>query len=70
MSDLTHFDSTGAAHMVDVTDKTVTTRTAIARGEVLMSAETLVFVAAGTAKKGDVIVEIVPANGNGNGGSS
>lgn len=55
MSDLTHFDSTGAAHMVDVTEKTVTTRTAIARGEVLMSAETLGFVTAGTAKKGDVI---------------
>ena len=55
MSDLTHFDSTGAAHMVDVTKKTVTTRTAVARGEVLMSAETLSFVTAGTAKKGDVI---------------
>ncbi|HGG64636.1 MAG TPA: cyclic pyranopterin monophosphate synthase MoaC, partial [Rhodobacteraceae bacterium] len=34
MSDLTHFDARGDAHMVDVSEKPVTSRTAIARGHV------------------------------------
>lgn len=55
MSELTHFDESGAAHMVDVSGKIETDRTAIARGFVRMSAETLELVKQGSAKKGDVI---------------
>jgi cyclic pyranopterin monophosphate synthase len=52
---LTHLDETGRAHMVDVGDKPVTERLAIARGEVLMSKETLELIRAGAMKKGDVL---------------
>ena len=55
MSGLTHFDAAGAAQMVDVTDKDVTTRTATAEGRVSMSAETLALATEGRAGKGDVI---------------
>jgi cyclic pyranopterin monophosphate synthase len=54
-SGLTHFDAQGQAHMVDVSMKPVTARVAVARGHVVMSAETLAMVTAGTAKKGDVL---------------
>lgn len=52
---LTHFDAQGRAHMVDVSDKAATARTAIAAGEVRMSAETLALVTEGRAGKGDVL---------------
>ena len=52
---LTHIDETGAAHMVDVGDKAVTGRTAIARGTVTMLPATLALIRSGQAKKGDVI---------------
>lgn len=52
---LTHFDAEGRAHMVDVTEKDVTTRTATAEGLVRMTAETLARITSGTAEKGDVI---------------
>jgi len=52
---LTHFDAEGRAHMVDVTDKAVTDRVAVAEGAVVMRAETLALVTSGTAKKGDVL---------------
>ncbi|MEM1266968.1 MAG: cyclic pyranopterin monophosphate synthase MoaC [Pseudomonadota bacterium] len=52
---LTHFDSDGAAHMVDVSGKAVSHRTATAVGAVRMTAETLALVRGGTAKKGDVL---------------
>lgn len=52
---LTHFDETGQAHMVDVSDKEVTDRTAIAEGVVIMEPSTLALVKDGTAKKGDVL---------------
>jgi cyclic pyranopterin phosphate synthase len=52
---LTHLDETGAARMVDVSDKDVTTRVAVAIGAVRMRAETLALVTAGAAAKGDVI---------------
>ena len=52
---LTHLDETGRAHMVDVGDKPVTERLAIARGEVLMSKEALELIRAGAMKKGDVL---------------
>lgn len=52
---LTHFDAAGRATMVDVSAKAETTRSATARGRVVMRAETLALIAAGTAKKGDVL---------------
>jgi len=55
MSKLTHLDATGNAHMVDVSDKHVTSRTATAKAQVLMQPETLALILGGTAKKGDVL---------------
>jgi len=55
MSDLTHFNEAGEAHMVDVGDKSVTHRIAVAEGVITMSPETYAMVAAGTHKKGDVL---------------
>ena len=55
MSKLSHLDNQGQAHMVDVSAKDVTTRSATARGRVLMLAETLVLLRDGLAKKGDVL---------------
>jgi cyclic pyranopterin monophosphate synthase len=52
---LTHFDETGQAHMVDVSEKEVTSRTAVAEGHVRMTPETLALVEEGRAKKGDVL---------------
>ncbi len=52
---LTHLDESGAANMVDVGEKAVTERVAVAEGYVRMSAETLALILEGTAKKGDVI---------------
>lgn len=54
MSDLTHFDAKGDAHMVDVSAKEVTDRVAVAEGYIKMSAETLELIQEGRAKKGDV----------------
>lgn len=51
---LTHFDATGQAHMVDVSDKPSTAREAVAEGCVIMSPETLTL-ARGGAAKGDVM---------------
>ncbi|MFC5739566.1 cyclic pyranopterin monophosphate synthase MoaC [Sinirhodobacter huangdaonensis] len=55
MTGLSHFDAQGQAHMVDVSAKPVTDRVAVAEGCVVMTAETLAHVTAGTAKKGDVL---------------
>jgi len=55
VSGLSHLDSQGQAHMVDVGDKAETARTAIAEGCVVMQPETLAIVRAGEAKKGDVL---------------
>lgn len=55
MSGLTHFDAKGDAHMVDVSDKAVTSRLAVARGAVRMTAETLTLITEGRAAKGDVL---------------
>jgi cyclic pyranopterin monophosphate synthase len=52
---LTHIDATGAAVMVDVGDKAVTQRTAVAEGSVVMLPETLALIRSGQAKKGDVL---------------
>ncbi len=57
MSDtrFTHFDADGAAHMVDVGDKDVTARRAIAAGRIVMDAATLDMIRRGDHKKGDVL---------------
>lgn len=55
MTKLTHLDALGNAHMVDVSAKDVTTRSATARARVLMLPETLALITSGTAKKGDVL---------------
>jgi cyclic pyranopterin phosphate synthase len=55
VTQLTHFDAQGRAVMVDVTDKPETDRTATATGRVVMQAETLAVILAGTTRKGDVI---------------
>ncbi|MBL8428296.1 MAG: cyclic pyranopterin monophosphate synthase MoaC [Dechloromonas sp.] len=52
---LTHFDSAGQAHMVDVGAKTETARIARAAGSIFMKPETLSLICSGTAKKGDVL---------------
>lgn len=54
MSKLTHFDEAGRARMVDVSAKPDTARTAVARGRILMSAETLGLALSGGGPKGDV----------------
>ena len=54
-SALTHFDKQGQAHMVDVSSKAATHRTAIAQGRIVMSPDTLAIILAGSAKKGDVL---------------
>ena len=55
MGDLTHFNEQGRARMVDVTEKAVTHRTAIAAGEIHVSPETMAHIRNGTMKKGDVL---------------
>lgn len=55
MDKLTHFDSHGQAHMVDVGDKASTRRIAIAKGNISMLPSTLALIQAGEAKKGDVL---------------
>ncbi len=55
MSELTHLDATGAANMVDVSEKDATHRTAVAEGLVVMNPETLGIIRQGDAKKGDVL---------------
>ena len=52
---LTHFDSTGQAHMVDVSAKAETHRSARASGVIRMLPATLALIQSGSAKKGDVI---------------
>ncbi len=54
MNKLTHIDETGRARMVDVSDKAVTTREAVAQGFVRMTAETLALAVSGEGRKGDV----------------
>ncbi len=55
MPQLTHFDTAGQAHMVDVGDKAVTHRVAVATGTIRMLPATFALVRDGTAKKGDVL---------------
>ena len=55
MSKLTHFNDSGAVHMVDVGDKDDTHRIAIAGGSISMKKETLELIIQGNHKKGDVL---------------
>jgi cyclic pyranopterin phosphate synthase len=55
MADLTHIDSSGNAHMVDVVDREITTRTATAVGKVLLSKEVVTALRDGNVPKGDVL---------------
>lgn len=52
---LNHFDHNGNAFMVDVTDKQITQRTAMARGSIRVNEEVFSHIINGTAKKGDVL---------------
>jgi cyclic pyranopterin phosphate synthase len=52
---LTHFDEAGRAAMVDVSAKAETSRTAIARGRIVMAPETLALIRGGQVGKGDVL---------------
>lgn len=52
---LTHFDAQGQAHMVDVSEKAVTARVAVAEGWIRMARETHDIIGEGRAKKGDVL---------------
>ena len=54
-SELSHVDAQGRARMVDVGDKAVTERRAVAEGRVLMRAETLALIRDSALKKGDVL---------------
>lgn len=54
-TELTHFNAAGNAHMVDVGDKAVTHRVAVAGGKITMLPATFEMVCAGTHKKGDVL---------------
>lgn len=54
-SGLTHFNADGQAHMVDVSEKAVTSRIATAAGHIKMELETLAVVQENRAKKGDVL---------------
>ncbi len=55
MNRLTHLDAAGNAHMVDVSEKHVTSRSATAKAQILMLPETLALILDRTAKKGDVL---------------
>jgi len=55
MSQLTHLDDQGHAHMVDVSEKSVTTREARACASIKMKPETLQMIVSGSHRKGDVM---------------
>jgi len=55
MTSFTHFDDKGAAHMVNVGDKSETERAATATARVVMQPETMTLIQEGKAKKGDVL---------------
>ena len=55
MSKLSHLNERGEAHMVDVSEKDETTRSATAKARVMAATETIAIITSGTAKKGDVL---------------
>ena len=56
MTDFTHFNDQGRARMVNVGEKPVSNRTAVAAGSVLVNKETFRLIQTGGMKKGDVLV--------------
>ena len=60
MGELTHFNKQGRARMVDVTEKPVTHRRAVAAGEIHIAPETMAHIKNGTLKKGDVLAVAQP----------
>ncbi len=52
---LTHFNASGEAHMVDVSEKNITKRQAVAEGLIVMQPDTLKLIQKGDHKKGDVL---------------
>lgn len=55
MSDFTHFNAQGRAKMVDVGEKPISQRTAVAAGRVLVNENTFALIRSGGMKKGDVL---------------
>ena len=55
MPKLNHFNEQGQAHMVDVSNKDITSRIATAKASIIMNADTLKIIISGSAKKGDVL---------------
>ena len=55
MTDFTHINEQGRAKMVDVSDKEITVRTAMAYGRISMASETIELIKIGGMKKGDVL---------------
>lgn len=55
MSELNHFDADGNAVMVDVSNKNITVRTAVAKGKIIVNREVMEAVLSHTVKKGDVL---------------
>ncbi|OBX20307.1 molybdenum cofactor biosynthesis protein C [Erythrobacter sp. QSSC1-22B] len=55
MSDLSHLDASGAAQMVDVSDKIVSAREAVAEGFIAITPQVMAAIRAGDIKKGDVL---------------
>ena len=55
MNGLTHLDARGEAHMIDVGDKAVTSRRAVATGHIIVAPHALQAIRDGSAKKGDVL---------------
>ena len=55
MKDFTHFNEQGRAKMINVDEKPITTRTAVAAGRVLVNSETIALIQSGGMKKGDVL---------------
>ena len=55
MAELTHFDAKGKSRMVDVSDKEVSQRVAVAAGSVVMAPDTMKLITEGGVKKGDVL---------------
>ncbi len=55
LEQLTHFDKDGQAVMVDVSEKRETSRMAVAKGKIRVSADTMLAISEGSAAKGDVL---------------
>jgi len=55
VDNLTHFNASGEAHMVDVSEKNITKRQAVAEGRIVMQPDTLKLIQKGDHKKGDVL---------------